>query len=223
MKAKMQWAVLPILRGPLKGKRWLVATRSNFFFGTYEPAQTRLFERYVKPGAVVYDIGAHYGYYSLLSSTLAGEPGVVIAFEPSPDNLSRLRRHIELNRCTNVRVIELAVSDSEGIAHFETRAGSGVGHLADDGPLEVRTTRLDTLAEELPQPDVIKIDVEGAELGVLRGAAATLASARPVIFLSVHSEELKSQCTEFLAKLDYTLTQVEPMELLAVPKQARQR
>ncbi len=218
MKAKMQWAVLPIFRGPLKGKRWLVATRSNFFFGTYEPHQTQLFERYVKPGMVVYDIGAHQGYYSLLSSTLAGEPGMVIAFEPSPDNLARLRRHLELNDCKNVRVIEIAVSDREGTARFETRAGSGVGHLSNDGPLEVRTTRLDALAEELPRPDVIKIDVEGAELDVLRGGLKTIESARPVIFLSVHSEELKTQCTEFLAKLNYTLSQVEPMELLAEPR-----
>ena len=70
----MQWAVLPIFRGRLKGKRWLVATRSSFFWGTYEPEQTQLFEQYVKPGMVVYDIGAHYGYYSLPSSTLAAEP-----------------------------------------------------------------------------------------------------------------------------------------------------
>lgn len=209
---------LPIFRGPLKGKRWLLATRSNFFFGTYEPEQTQLFERYVKPGAVVYDIGAHYGYYSLLSSTLAGDSGTVIAFEPSPANLARLRRHLKLNDCVNVRVIELAVSDTEGTAHFETRTGSGVGHLATDGPLEVRVTRLDTIAEELPQPDVIKIDVEGAEMGVLEGGLKTLTAAKPVIFLSVHSPELKTRCTEFLEKLGYTLTQVLPMELLAVPR-----
>jgi hypothetical protein len=56
MRAKLNWAVLPILRGPLRGFRWLVATRSSFLFGTYEPTQTRLFEELVKPGDVVYDI-----------------------------------------------------------------------------------------------------------------------------------------------------------------------
>jgi FkbM family methyltransferase len=218
MKQTFAWASLPIFRGALKGKRWLVATRSSFFFGNYEPEQTQLFERYVRPGSVVYDIGAHYGYYSLLSSTLAGDSGTVIAFEPSPANLARLRRHLELNRCVNVRIIEKAISDSEGTAHFETRTGSGVGHLADDGPLEVRVTRLDTVADELPQPDVIKIDVEGAEMGVLEGGLLTLTAAKPVIFLSVHGPELKKRCTEFLERLGYTLSQVLPMELLALPK-----
>ncbi len=141
MRAKLNWAVLPIFSGPLKGDRWLLATRSSFFFGTYEPAQTALFCKVVKPGDVVYDVGAHFGYYTLLASKLVGTEGRVLAFEPSPPNLARLYRHIELNRCSNVQVLELAVSDREGIAHFETRIGSGLGHLAPDGPVEVKVTQ----------------------------------------------------------------------------------
>jgi FkbM family methyltransferase len=216
MRAKLNWAVLPILRGPLRGFRWLVATRSSFLFGTYEPTQTRLFEELVKPGDVVYDIGAHFGYYTLLSSKLVGDRGRIIAFEPSPANLARLYRHIELNDRDNVQVLELAVSDHEGTAHFETRTGSGVGHLADDGPLEVKLTTLDSLTQ-LPLPQVMKIDVEGAEVGVLNGAKALFSKTKPVIFLSLHGDDLKKTCLELLSEYGYTFRQIEPMEIVALP------
>ena len=216
MRAKLNWAVLPILRGPLRGYRWLVATRSSFLFGTYEPTQTKLFEEFVKPGDVVYDVGAHFGYYTLLSSKLVGERGLVLAFEPSPANLARLYRHIELNDRKNVQVLELAVSDHEGTAHFETRTGSGVGHLADNGPLEVKLTTLDSLST-YPLPQVMKIDVEGAEVGVLEGARNLFAKCKPVIFLSLHGEDLKATCLKILGDYGYTFLQIEPMEVVAVP------
>jgi FkbM family methyltransferase len=216
MRAKLNWVVLPILRGPLRGFRWLVATRSSFLFGTYEPTQTRLFEELVKPADVVYDIGAHFGYYTLLSSKLVGDRGRIIAFEPSPGNLARLYRHIELNRRSNVQVLELAVSDHEGTAHFETRTGSGVGHLADDGPLEVKLTTLDSLSQ-LPLPQVMKVDVEGAEVGVLNGAKSLFSKCKPVIFLSLHGDDLKKTCLEILSGHGYTFQQIEPMEIVALP------
>jgi FkbM family methyltransferase len=215
MRAKLNWAVLPILSGPLKGYRWLLATRSSFFFGTYEPAQSALFCKVVKPGDVVYDIGAHFGYYALLALKLVGTEGRVLAFEPSPPNLARLYRHIELNRCSNVQVLELAVSDREGSAHFETRTGSGLGHLAPDGPVEVKITRLDGL-QGYPLPNVMKIDVEGAEVGVLRGANSLLAAAKPTIFLSLHGDDLKKACLEILATHGYTFQDIGPMEILAL-------
>jgi FkbM family methyltransferase len=216
MRAKFNWAVLPILRGPLRGLRWLVATRSSFLFGTYEPTQTRLFQEFVKLGDVVYDVGAHFGYYTLLSSKLVGAGGRVLAFEPSPANLARLYRHINLNGRKNVQVLELAVSDHEGIAHFETRTGSGVGHLADDGPLEVKLTTLDSLSQ-FPLPQVMKIDVEGAEVGVLNGAKALFAKCKPVIFLSLHGDDLKTTCMNLLSGYGYTFRQIEPMEIVALP------
>src|ERR1700691_3168087 len=215
MRAKLNWAVLPIFAGPLKGYRWLLATRSSFFFGTYEPAQTALFCELVKPGDVVYDVGAHFGYYALLASKLVRTEGRVLAFEPSPPNLARLYRHIELNRSSNVQVLELAVSDREGSAHFETRTGSGLGHIAPAGPVEVKVTRLDAL-QGSPLPNVMKIDVEGAEVGVLQGAASLLASAKPTIFLSLHGDGLKKACLEILAGYGYTFQDIGPLEILAL-------
>lgn len=193
-----------------------MATRSNFLLGTYEPEQTKLFAEMVKPGDVVFDVGAHFGYYTLLASKIVGPKGRVVAFEPSPGNLARLYRHIELNDRKNMTVLELAVSDHEGTARFETRTGSGVGHLADDGPLEVKLTTLDSL-RDLPLPNVMKIDVEGAEVGVLTGAKSLLERARPIIFLSLHGDDLKARCMEMLAKLGYSFQSIEPMEIVAIP------
>lgn len=206
---------LPILRGPLRGKRWLLATRINFFLGTYEPEQTAAFVQAVRPGAVVYDVGAHYGYYSLLGSHLAGAGGKVIAVEPSPRNLAVLRRHLELNHAENVTVLETAVSDHEGEARFDNRAGSGVGHLSPEGPIQVRLTTLDVLARQFPPPSVIKIDVEGAEDAVLAGGRETLAKAGPTIFLSTHGASLAKDCSRMLRGLGYSLRELLPGELLA--------
>ena len=208
---------LPILKGPLKGKRWLLATRSNFFFGSYEPEQTEAFERAVRPGAVVYDVGAHYGYYSLLASQLAGAKGRVIALEPSPRNLKVLRRHIQLNHIENITVLETALSDHPGEARFDNRAGSGVGHLSPEGPLTVRLTTLDLLAREYPAPSVLKIDVEGAEEAVLLGGRETLAKGKPTIFLSTHGPALAENCSRMLQGLGYSLRELLPGELLATP------
>lgn len=209
---------LPILRGPLKGKRWLVATRINFFLGTYEPEQTAEFVRAVRPGATVYDIGAHYGYYSLLASSLAGESGRVIALEPSPRNLDVLRTHIRLNRVTNITVLETALSDHAGEARFDNRAGSGVGHLSPEGPITVKLSTLAALSKDFPPPNVMKIDVEGAEEAVLAGGRETLARSKPTIFLSTHGEALAENCSRMLRDLGYSLRELLPGELLATPK-----
>src|ERR1041385_2148369 len=185
----MTGITFPILRGPLAGKKWLLASRSNFFWGTYEPEQTQAFQKIIKPGDVVFDVGAHYGYYTLLSSELVGAKGKVFAFEPSPGNIPRLKKHLDINHCNNVQVIELALSDHEGTARFDNQAGSGTGHLSPDGRIEVQITSLDAISVRLPLPNVMKIDCEGAEIKVLKGGEKTIRSARPAIFLSTHGDE----------------------------------
>lgn len=198
---------LPIWGGALRGRWWLPASRGKVLRvlgGTYEPEQTRLFQEHVRPGDTVLDIGAHVGYYSLLSSVLAGDAGTVWAFEPNPQNCAFLRRHVEINRRGNVRVTEAAVSDAAGRARFDFGGGSGTGHLSGDGAIEVETVRLDDFARERGiAPTAVKIDVEGAEVQVLDGGRATLAEHRPVIFLSTHGAEVHRASMELLRELGY--------------------
>ncbi|HWZ58637.1 MAG TPA: FkbM family methyltransferase, partial [Gemmatimonadaceae bacterium] len=122
---------VPILGGPLRGWRWIPAAASHgCWLGTFERAEQDVFARTVRPGDVVYDLGANVGFYTLLAARLAGPTGRVVAFEPVPRNLGYLRRHIALNQCENVTVVAAAVSDRSGTARFRDGPAHTVGTLA---------------------------------------------------------------------------------------------
>lgn len=197
---------IPVWRGPLKGFRLLAIAPLRFFNGTYESESVDLFLKLMQPGDVVYDVGAHIGYYTLIAAKKQiNSGGHVIAFEPNPTNLRILRKHLQLNNITNVTVIEAAVAESSGKSKFALGTGTGTGHMAPDGQLEVQTVSLDELVQQgiIPPPQIIKIDVEGAELRVIKGALQTIATYRPFIFLEVHSAILLRSCDEILTKLGY--------------------
>jgi len=218
MNGWLNGVTFPILRGPLAGKKWLLASRINFFWGTYEPEQTQAFRRIIRPGDVVFDVGAHYGYYTLLSSALAGPQGKVFAFEPSPENIPRLKKHLSINQCNNVDVLELALSDHQGTARFDNHAGSGTGHLAPDGGVEVEISSMDALSSRLPAPNVLKIDCEGAEVEVLKGGEKTIQISKPAIFLSMHGDALKQTCFSLLDSWGYAATSLHGDDYLFVQK-----
>ena len=203
---------LPILGGRLRGMKWLPASGGKVvrvLGGSYEPEQTALFETRVQPGATVLDIGAHVGYYTLLSAALAGERGAVWAFEPHPRNCAWLRGHIALNGLANVRIEEAALGAHEGTTRFVEGTGSGTGHVAAEGGFEVRVHRLDDFCREHDiTPDIMKLDVEGAEADVLEAATDVLTRARPVLFLSTHGEDVHRRCLSLLERLDYRFSPI---------------
>lgn len=209
--------ILPIVAGRLRGRLWHLGSRGKVLRvlgGSYERPQTRLFERTIRPGATVLDVGAHVGYYTLLAAELAGERGRIRAYEPDPRNAGCLRRHVRLNRLGMVEVIEAAVAERDGVAAFAVGSGTGTGHLGGSGPLRVRTVSLDEeCARESLRPSAIKIDVEGAELAVLRGATGTLSHARPVLFLSTHGEGVHARCLDFLEGAGYRCEPVDDERL----------
>jgi FkbM family methyltransferase len=199
---------MPILQGRLRGKRWIVGSSNHgCWLGSYEYEQRLLFERLVTEGSVVFDVGAHVGFYTLLAAILVGRRGKVYAFEPLPANIHYLRAHLRINRIANVTVIEKAVSDSSGVATFVEEPSSAMGHFASYGNLTVPTVSLDDLFLEgdIPSPDFIKIDVENAASLVLQGAERLLQSARPAIFLSTEPRSWRPQCHQFLESLGYQL------------------
>ncbi|MGH9359096.1 MAG: FkbM family methyltransferase [Terriglobia bacterium] len=208
LKLVPKQAIVPIWQGKLRGKKWIAGSSDHgCWLGSYEHAQRRLFEDIVERGSVVFDIGAHAGFYTLLASTVAGPSGRVFAFEPSPSNMLFLKRHLLLNGISNVTTIAAAVSDREGYALFEEGPTSSQGRLSPFGRLKVRTVSLDELISrgEIPVPAFLKIDAEGAESEVLKGACATLSEAHPTIFLSTHGERRRQQCMELLGPLGYRL------------------
>jgi FkbM family methyltransferase len=199
-------AVVRIMQGSLRGCRWIAGSSFHgCWLGSYEYDKRILFETMVSEGFTVFDVGAHVGFYTLLASTAVGAEGQVVAFEPVPRNLSYLRRHLQLNHIENVTVVEAAVSDTPGIAQFDQGQDSHVGHISSQGALQVRAVTLDALIAtgEVPRPDCIKVDVEGAELAVLRGAEGTLWRTHPILFVATHGRANHAECIGYLESLEY--------------------
>lgn len=203
-------AEVRILRGPLRGKKWIKGAGPNaYWVGTYEVARVRAFANAVTPGSVVYDVGANVGIYSLLASLRVGPSGMVYAFEPMERNLRYLRRHVTLNNLQNCIVHEKAVCNTEGTRPFRAAAlESSMARLSPDGEILVPSTTLDNCVygeKPVRPPDVIKIDVEGAELEVLQGSSRALAEFQPTIFLEIHGTQLHADCRAFLLARGYRI------------------
>lgn len=227
----------PVLRGPLRGCRYILgatagpAGGASVHFGVQEVEQLDWLTKLLSPGAVFFDVGANVGLYSLLASRLVGDDGRVFAFEPLPRNLTFLHQHMQLNRATNVAILPLACADRAGTELFCEGANNALGHLgsnntnAETSSMRVDTTTLDDAARRFGiTPDVIKIDVEGAELRVLCGAIRLLSDKRPSILLSIHSAELGENCLNFLSQQRYSAMALNSgeTEFVALPDERAQ-
>jgi FkbM family methyltransferase len=204
-------SVVPILQGPLRGKRWISgAGNHGYWLGSYEFEKQQIFEREVRPGFTVYDIGAHVGFYTLLAATLTGDQGRVYAFEPNAANVVTLQKHLELNALHSVTVLAAAVAEFDGQSLFDSATNSSMGHLSPTGRAQVRTVSLDQMLRSglVKPPQLVKIDVEGAEGSVLRGAERLLVEHRPVVLLATHGREFHLECCRLLRELGSSLEAV---------------
>jgi FkbM family methyltransferase len=166
-----------------------VQVGAGFLLGTFERPVVRAMRTHVKPNSVAYDVGTSYGYHTLFLSRLVGPQGVVVGFEPHPRDYGLLVRNLEANKLRNVRPVQVAVTASSGWADFATFSYPGVSHiLTERTPEDAKVVRVAAVslddfvfAQGYQAPDFIKIDVEGGEDGVLRGAERLLREHRPVI------------------------------------------
>jgi FkbM family methyltransferase len=201
-------AVVPIVRGPARGKRWVSDSAAHgYWLGYWELGNQRRFAARLRPGDVVYEIGAHVGLYMLGSSGKVGPEGHVYAFEPLPRNTEYLRRHIELNRLSNCSVVEAAVCNSAGWRHYDASGCHSEAHLSETGSTTVPVVSIDEFLSGGPDrrpPNVIRIDVSGAEMETLCGGRRTIIEFAPRVFLSVYSEDVSRQCRELLSSLGYS-------------------
>lgn len=226
----------PVVRGPLRGAKFILGAfageggGSSVYFNMIETKQTAAFIDMLGAGHVLFDIGANAGYYTVLGARLVGTKGRVIAVEPVIRNLAYLYKHTVLNKIRNVSIIPAACSDTLSLAVFSDGENFATGYLKNCHPGEsgmegasnlVPTVTIDAIAQQLGIfPNAIKVDVEGAEYGVLRGAHVTLREARPCIFLSTHSTELRENCLKFLTEIGYQIEilsqdKEDPTEFLA--------
>jgi FkbM family methyltransferase len=174
-------------------------SNAGYVLGTSEPGLQRLLATLLRPGMVLFDVGANVGFISILAARLVGEEGRVISFEPLPVNADWLEHNVRLNRFDRVTVRREAVGLADGESRFQISAvSSTLGMLEtsrfakqDDviaGIIPVKVRSLDSLGAEgsLPRPEVIKVDTEGAEVDVLRGAAEMIRAARPILLIELH-------------------------------------
>jgi FkbM family methyltransferase len=164
-------------------------------FLTWNPVEYEAFRGVLRPGDTALDVGANVGAYALLFGQWVGSTGRVIAFEPAPDAYRGLARHVALNGLAAVvETRQAAVSDRVGEAEFVSQGWAGTNHLTARGAgggriIRVPTTTVDAVcAERGIRPRLLKIDVEGAELAVLRGARQTIARMGDdgMVFVEMH-------------------------------------
>jgi FkbM family methyltransferase len=207
--------VFPIDRGTLIG--W-----SIHFFGTYEP-EVRAEVRRLRPGDVAIDVGANVGWHTLLMAAQVGGAGRVYAFEPNDTTRQRLLDAVASNALTrSVTVDARAVADRAGDTGFEAPAAGhvwdGTGRLSAGGGRLVPCTTLDAFVAEqrIARAALLKIDVEGWELAVLRGARETLRTLRPRIVFEFDAAYVSrcggsgDQLLDWLHGLDYAVFALAP-------------
>ena len=180
--------------------------------GIVEQAVSEAAECILRPGDIAFDLGANLGYTSLHFADLVGPQGKVFAFEPDPELADRLDRVRDLNSLPQLIVRREAVSHECGQAHFIVGEESYLGRLADsskvstsDHLITVNTTSVDRIVidESIPRVALVKIDVEGGELDVLRGMTETLRRYKPTLLVEFHSAELEKHGISFLRGYNY--------------------
>jgi FkbM family methyltransferase len=202
---------VPILAGAGRGLRInLHGSAVGFATGTAElPLQNALI-RELRPGITFFDIGANIGFVTMIAARAVGPTGRVVAFEPVPENVAAIKKNLALNGIDWVDVRQAAIGLESGSASLIvsdvsafSRFGSVSVPTGARETIEVAVESIDELlaAGAIPQPDVIKIDVEGAELQVIEGARQMLGERRPVILCEVH--DCNAAYVELMGSLGY--------------------
>jgi len=210
---------------PADGIEWHIFSKGN-----YESAVTSCFERLVQSGSTVLDIGAHTGYYTLMASMRVGIRGRVHAFEPTSDLFARLEANVQLNGLQNVVLNRVAVCNVEGEMRIYKASGENSGNSSivkradtEPAPVAVRATTIDgyVARNRLERVDLVKLDIEGAELLALKGGEKTLVQYQPDLICEVYPKLLSaagssvSELAGFLTSLGYKAFLISAVSELA--------
>ena len=193
----------------------------DYWLGTYELQLQSALRELVPTGALIFDVGANIGYVSLLLAKAAGVNGNVFAFEALPSNVDQLRRNVALNGMERrVTVIDGAVTQAPGPAHFLVHASGGMGKVAGSAGREDRYQSEVTVpgisldefvyGQGNPPPQVVKMDIEGGEVLALPGMRRVLAEARPLMLMELHGPESSRVAWESLNAAGYKICWMRP-------------
>jgi FkbM family methyltransferase len=211
----------------------------------YEPETSTLLMSVLRDGDTFVDVGTHVGFFSSLAASLVGDDGRVVSFEPEARNFRQLNEHVALNGFQNVQPVNAAVAAEEGHAEFWVNADNDGGHalwnVGKHGYNQLsrkkedrRTVPVTTLDSQFsrngaPTPKLIKIDVEGCELSVLKGAKSLLARRVPYVVCEINHfalEQMGTNETElrtFMAAHGYETNAMNPETGEIIPLMPDQR
>ncbi len=174
----------------------------------HEPLATRLLQQYLKPGMTVVDVGSNIGYYALLESRLVEAGGRVIAIEPVPQNVEQLRRNVCTNGRTNIEVHHLAIADCNGTLPMYLSARSNWHSLLPTPSSKTCMVTVSTLDSflshaSLDSVDLIRMDVEGYEIKIIKGMRGILEQFDPQLLIEIHPDVVgPSAILEYLRTLE---------------------
>ena len=192
-----------IRSGPNAGVRWSLAAAGRHRSGAFEAARVETILSLIRPGDCVWDIGAHHGYVSRAVSRAVGPQGHVYALEPSRYNFALLRRHAAWNAPGNLTPMNVGVAAAPGRVEFGG-AGSSQTFRIGGGTERVELTSLEVMTGALRAPDVVKLDVEGAEGETLRAGARHLPPSAALI-VSIHSLQDYGATVQALGAVGFAL------------------
>jgi FkbM family methyltransferase len=191
--------------------------------GVWEPFETSLILRLLRPGAVFVDVGANIGYFSVLAASVVGAQGAVFAFEPDPENFRLLRANAELNGLENcITAVEAALAEAQGEGRLFLSADNLGDHqvYAGDAPRSSVPIALlngsQYLAEHLQRLDLLKVDTQGAEFQVMAGLLPLLQSLAqtPQIIIELTPHSLRAAGSSGRALLELLATLGQPMWII---------
>ncbi len=199
--------------GPIRGQIIYTSPQISprVWFGIDEPWIARISANLVKPAAVIYDIGANIGYTTVVFARQLKGIGVIHAFEILPSTVELLRKTVELNGLSNVTIHPVGLAAEEATLELpvgSTAMTSLYYQKHEHSQCELcRVVTLDAYCrdENLPLPDLIKIDIEGAEIDCLHGSRELIDKCRPTMIIAFHSKSLLQRGYELLTSLDYEL------------------
>ena len=214
-------SVVAIKQGLAAGLHWKRHHRygNACWIGHYKLPLQEVLRRELSPGQTFYDVGANAGFFTLVASRLVGAQGKCVAFDPLPGNIESIREQLELNALSHCVVVPEAVGKCAGMASFSfASAGDSHGHLGDfRGPgeqaIEVKVTTLDLAMELHGAPHFVKLNVAGAEVKVLKGAAQVLSVARPKWLIELHRPDCELPVKRILTAFSYRFFDLDGDEL----------
>jgi len=220
---------LPVISGPARGLRFrldLVHRKEAYFWGKYDRSLIERIAPIVQPGWVVWDCGTYIGYYTGIFGRLVGPSGTVVAIEPDPRNLNRTQENMKLNGFSNIKYENAAVGKPCGEAEFLLNDNSnshlpgyyvgGNRHKWLNAEAQLKRIRIPCFSLDqlyldrcLPKPNLIKLDIEGAEKDGLSFAGKLVSEARPVIVLELHNRECDEAAWHFAQNVQYRIISLD--------------